>query len=84
MSDKDIERDDIEQVVHEIMFHIVTLLNQYGYHDVRAGNLMRLLGTPEEDCVPFDDKIMFVDGEYLDMRDVIPGEIDIDSDSTLH
>lgn len=84
MSDKDIERDDLQQVVHEIMFQVVILLNQYGYHDVRAGNLMRLLGTPEADCLPFDNKIMFVDGDYLDMRDATPGDIDIDTDTTLH
>ena len=67
-------RNDAEQVVHEIMFQIVSVLNSYGITDVRAGNLMRLLGTPEEECAMFDDKVMFIDGDLLDMRDIIPGE----------
>jgi len=49
---------------------------------------MRLLGTPEEDCTQFDDKVMFIQGEHLEMRDVIPGEdqlqIMADTSKKLH
>ena len=82
-------RNDAEQVVHEIMFQIVSVLNSYGITDVRAGNLMRLLGTPEEECAMFDDKVMFIDGDLLDMRDMIPGEDEMEltpgkDNKTLH
>ena len=88
MSDEK-NRNDAEQVVHEIMFQIVSVLNSYGITDVRAGNLMRLLGTPEEECAMFDDKVMFIDGDLLDMRDMIPGEDEMEltpgkDNKTLH
>jgi len=73
MSDEK-NRNNAEQVVHEIMFQIISILNSYGITDVRAGNLMRLLGNPEEECAMFDDKVMIIDGDLLDMRDIIPGE----------
>ena len=88
MSDEK-NRNDAEQVIHEIMFQIVSVLNSYGITDVRAGNLMRLLGTPEEECAMFDDKVMFIDGDLLDMRDMIPGEDEMEltpgkDNKTLH
>ena len=88
MSDEK-NRNNAEQVVHEIMFQIVSVLNSYGITDVRAGNLMRLLGTPEEECAMFDDKVMFIDGDLLDMRDMIPGEDEMEltpgkDNKTLH
>jgi len=67
-------KEELEQLVHEIMFQLVSVLNSYGITDVRAGNLMRLMGTPEDECTMFDNKVMFIEEDYLDMRDVIPGE----------
>jgi len=78
MSDEEQTKNDLEQVVHEIMFQVVSVLNSYGITDVRAGNLMRLLGTAEEECAMFDDKVMFITGDYLDMRDAIAGEQEIE------
>ena len=78
MSDEENKRNDMEQVVHEIKFQVVAVLNSYGITDVRAGNLMRLLGTAEEECAMFDDKVMFITGDYLDMRDAIAGEQEIE------
>jgi len=48
-----------------------------------------LLGTPEEECAMFDDKVMFIDGDLLDMRDMIPGEDEMEltpgkDNKTLH
>ena len=78
MSDEEQTKNDLEQVVHEIMYQVVSVLNSYGISDVRAGNLMRLLGTAEEECAMFDDKVMFITGDYLDMRDAIAGEQEIE------
>ena len=76
--------------VQEIMFEIVSLLNSFGITDVRAGAVMRLLGTSDEEAALFDDKVMYINGEELDLLEVdeIAGEHPIDdapdSDTTLH
>lgn len=76
--------------VQEIMFEIVSLLNSFGITDVRAGAVMRLLGTTEEEAAPFDDKVMIVKGDELDLIEVdeIAGEHPIDESpdpgTTLH
>jgi len=76
--------------VQEIMFEIVSLLNSFGITDVRAGAVMRLLGTSEEEAAPFDDKVMIVKGDVLDLIEVdeIAGEHPIDESpdpgTTLH
>jgi hypothetical protein len=76
--------------VQEIMFEIVSLLNSFGITDVRAGAVMRLLGTTEEEAAPFDDKVMIVKGDVLDLIEVdeIAGERPIDDSpdpgTTLH
>jgi len=84
----DIMQEEAEQQVQEIMFAIVSLLNSFGFTDVRAGNVMRLLGTPEEECAMFDDKVLVIDGDLLDLRDIdeIPGEYVPNNDpgTTLH
>ena len=66
--------------VQEIMFEIVSLLNSFGITDVRAGAVMRLLGTSEEEAAPFDDKVMIVKGDVLDLIEVdeIAGEHPMD------
>ena len=89
MSEKTIEQRAEEQV-QEIMFAIVSLLNQYGIGDIRAGAVMRLMCTPEEEAKLFDDKKLVIDqAGFLDLReaDEIPGEHnpdDINSGTTLH
>jgi len=76
--------------VQEIMFEIVSLLNSFGITDVRAGAVMRLLGTSDEEAALFDDKVMYINGEELDLLEVdeIAGEHPIDdapdSGTTLH
>ena len=75
--------------VQEIMFEIVSLLNSFGITDVRARAVMRLLGTSEEEALPFDDKVMIIKGDVLDLEEVdeIPGEIELDlpdPGTTLH
>ena len=76
--------------VQEIMFEIVSLLNSFGITDVRAGAVMRLLGTSDEEAALFDDKVMIIKGEELDLLEVdeIAGEHPIDetpdSGTTLH
>ena len=76
--------------VQEIMVEIVSLLNSFGITDVRAGAVMRLLGTTEEEAAPFDDKVMIVKGDELDLIEVdeIAGEHPIDESpdpgTTLH
>jgi len=76
--------------VQEIMFEIVSLLNSFGITDVRAGAVMRLLGTSEEEAAPFDDKVMIVKGDVLDLIEVdeIAGEHPLDDapdpGTTLH
>ena len=76
--------------VQEIMFEIVSLLNSFGITDVRAGAVMRLLGTTEEEAAPFDDKVMIVKGDVLDLIEVdeIAGEHPLDDapdpGTTLH
>jgi len=89
MSEKTFEQK-AEQTVQEIMYGIVTLLNSYGITDVRAGAVMRVIGTAEEEAKQFDDKVLFVNGDVIDMReaDEIAGEHvvseNIDPDRTLH
>ena len=89
MSEKTIEQRAEEQV-QEIMFAIVSLLNQYGIGDIRAGAVMRLMGTPEEEAKLFDDKKLVINkAGFLDLReaDEIPGEHnpdDINTGTTLH
>ena len=76
--------------VQEIMFEIVSLLNSFGITDVRAGAVMRLLGTSDEEAALFDDKVMYINGEELDLLEVdeIAGEHPIDETpdpgTTLH
>ena len=82
--------DEAMDKVQEIMFEIVSLLNSFGITDVRAGAVMRLLGTTEEEAAPFDDKVMIVKGDVLDLIEVdeIAGEHPIDESpdpgTTLH
>ena len=76
--------------VQEIMFEIVSLLNSFGITDVRAGAVMRLLGTSDEEAALFDDKVMYINGNELDLLEVdeIAGEHPIDETpdpgTTLH
>lgn len=76
--------------VQEIMFEVVSLLNSFGITDVRAGAVMRLLGSSNEEANPFDDKIMIIKGNELDLIEVdeIAGERPIDDlpdpGTTLH
>ena len=88
MSEKLTIEEEAEIKVQEIMYNIVSLLNQYGITEVRAGAVMRLLGTDNEEAKLFDDKILFITGESIDMRDLdqIPGETieNLDSGRTLH
>lgn len=76
--------------VQEIMFEIVSLLNSFGITDVRAGAVMRLLGTSDEEAALFDDKVMYINGGELDLLEVdeIAGEHPMDdlpdSGTTLH
>jgi len=87
MSEKTIEKE-AEETVQEIMYGIVSLLNSYGIADVRAGAVMRLLGTPEEEALMFDDKVLVTNNGALDMceLDQIPDLYpeDVDPDRTLH
>ena len=82
--------DEAMDKVQEIMFEIVSLLNSFGITDVRAGAVMRLLGTSEEEALPFDDKVMIIKGDALDLIEVdeIVGEHPIDDlpdpGTTLH
>jgi len=82
--------DEAMDKVQEIMFEIVSLLNSFGITDVRAGAVMRLLGTSDEEAALFDDKVMYINGEELDLLEVdeIAGEHPIDdapdSGTTLH
>ena len=76
--------------VQEIMFEVVSLLNSFGITDVRAGAVMRLLGSSNEEANSFDDKIMIIKGNELDLIEVdeIAGERPIDDlpdpGTTLH
>ena len=82
--------DEATEQVQEIMFEIVSLLNSFGITDIRAGAVMRLLGTSDEEAALFDDKVMYINGEELDLLEVdeIAGEHPIDdtpdSGTTLH
>lgn len=82
--------DEAMDKVQEIMFEIVSLLNSFGITDVRAGAVMRLLGTSDEEATPFDDKVMYINGDVLDLIEVdeIAGEHPIDDTpdpgTTLH
>jgi len=82
--------DEAMDKVQEIMFEIVSLLNSFGITDVRAGAVMRLLGTSDEEAAPFDDKVMYINGDVLDLIEVdeIAGEHPIDDlpdpGTTLH
>ena len=82
--------DEAMDKVQEIMFEIVSLLNSFGITDVRAGAVMRLLGTSEEEALPFDDKVMIINGDALDLIEVdeMAGEHPIDDlpdpGTTLH
>jgi len=89
MSEEQIVNEAYEKV-QEIMFEIVSLLNSFGITDVRAGAVMRLLGTSDEEAALFDDKVMYINGNELDLIEVdeIAGEHPIDdapdSGTTLH
>ena len=82
--------DEAMDKVQEIMFEIVSLLNSFGITDVRAGAVMRLLGTSDEEAALFDDKVMIVKGDVLDLIEVdeIAGEHPMDDapdpGTTLH
>ena len=88
MSEKMSAEEEAEIKVHEIMYDIVSLLNSHGITSVRAGAVMRLLGTDNEEARMFDDKILFIVGDAVDMRDVDQSlddvDEDADSDRTLH
>jgi len=89
MSEEQIFNEAYEKV-QEIMFEIVSLLNSFGITDVRAGAVMRLLGTSDEEAALFDDKVMYINGNELDLLEVdeIAGEHPIDDapdpGTTLH
>lgn len=84
--------DEATEQVQEIMFEIVSLLNSFGITDIRAGAVMRLLGTSDEEARNFDDKVLFIQGDILDLMEVdeIAGEHPLDADdypdsgTTLH
>jgi hypothetical protein len=89
MSEEQIFNEAYEKV-QEIMFEIVSLLNSFGITDVRAGAVMRLLGTSDEEAALFDDKVMYINGNELDLLEVdeIAGEHPVDDapdpGTTLH
>ena len=89
MSEEQIFNEAYEKV-QEIMFEVVSLLNSFGITDVRAGAVMRLLGTSEEESAQFDGQVMIIEDDELRLIEVdeIEGEHPIDDTpdpgTTLH
>ena len=87
MPEKTMDKET-EEAVQEIMYEIVFLLNSYGIAEVRAGAVMRLLGTPDQEALMFDDKVLVTNNGAIELRelDQIPDIYpeDVDPDRTLH
>lgn len=53
--------DSLSDTVTQMMLDVVLLLNHYGIVEVPASNVMRLLGTPEEEASQWENAILSVD-----------------------
>tara|TARA_R110000868_G_scaffold339004_3_gene599776 strand:- start:384 stop:641 length:258 start_codon:yes stop_codon:yes gene_type:complete len=78
---------NVESMVQKIMYDLVVVLNSYGITDVRAGAVMRLLGTEDQVAAEFDNRVLLAVDGMLDMTwadDYDGDELDPGSDITLH
>lgn len=67
MVEKDYDMLKEQLAVQAVMTEIVEVLFSHGITDVRVGNVMRLMGTPEDHCKEFMDQRFVINGEKLDM-----------------
>jgi len=75
----------LSEVVIQMMTDVVMLLNTYGIGPIPAGNVMRLLGTPEEEASKWDEVLLTVNeqGELILNKDGVDMGEDIGT-QTLH
>ena len=75
----------LTEVVIQLMTDVVMLLNTYGIGPIPAGNVMRLLGTPEEEASKWDEVLLTVNeqGELILNKDGVDMYEDIGT-QTLH
>ena len=75
----------LTEVVIQMMTDVVMLLNTYGIGPIPAGNVMRLLGTPEEEASKWDEVLLTVNeqGELILNKDGVDMDEDIGT-QTLH
>jgi len=75
----------LTEVVIQMMTDVVILLNTYGIGPVPAGNVMRLLGVPEEEAGNWDKVMLTIDEQgKLTLNTDDEEYVDNTSPTTLH
>lgn len=75
----------LTEVVIQMMTDVVALLNTYGIGPVPAGNVMRLLGVPEEEAGNWDNVMLTIDEQgKLTLNTDDEEYVDNTSPTTLH
>lgn len=54
------DQDEIETNLHDLIMDLCRVMHDHGYTTVRVGDMMRLMGVPEERASGHDD-------EYIDL-----------------
>ena len=63
MKDYDQSNSNLSEAVIQMMTDVVLILKTYGIEPIPAGNVMRLLGTPEEEARQWDQVLLTISDE---------------------
>lgn len=80
--------DNTDEVVRDIMLEIMTVLWSYGFTEIPAGALMRLLGVDKEHARKHDDEFIILDDNFAakmaKLEKTPEVDLTIPPDTTIH
>jgi hypothetical protein len=83
---KNYDPSSLSEAVIQMMTDVVLILKTYGIEPIPAGNVMRLLGTPEDQASEWDHVMLTIsdDGELLLNQETEIEEGEQEIPPTLH
>jgi len=77
--------NDADEFVRDIMFEIIAVLWAYGYTEIPAGALMRLLGVDKEQAGKHDEEYIVLDDNFAKtISNMHRVDMTVPSDATIH
>jgi hypothetical protein len=77
--------EDAGEFVRDVMFEIMAVLWAYGYTEIPAGALMRLLGVDKEQAVKHDEEYIVLDDNFAkSISNMSRADIAVPPDATIH